>query len=534
MTNQCEYEFSWSRKKEQQFGQYGDIKYNQLGEEKEISGSIDDIQLQEHQCPREAETDSNRCVWHTQRSGKSTKDIKSASSNKQKLVCEPHLEDCTLNGSDLTEFSFLWANFDDAELSNVNLSNMILFYSSFENAELDQVDFSGSDLSGSRFVDATFDNSTFTKEKTDFQDSVCKGTNFIDADFKDSANFKSADFDRSSKLCRDLIDANFCNADLSETEFADLVLTGADLRGANMSNATINADFTNANLTNVFAFDANLSGSTLERAVLDGANLQSTELVDTKLHSAVISDAIIDHDTNFDSISKYEKESVSRDDKDAKVEQINRAIWTYNSLSNLSKDNALSKQAQEYYIKEKDLKRRLSWIQLCGPVSTDSDGFSGLMTRKAGYIANLLTPEKDSDTDFHLRFGSQIKKVSTCIKSELSRLTINYGEGHRNVLASLGFTTLIYSFIYPIWGINQGGDMIKYSSPIDAILSCSVEFDLELWFTSLYFSIVTFTTLGYGDIQPEGFSRYVAASEAVIGASLMALLVFVLGRRATW
>lgn len=51
---------------------------------------------------------------------------------------------------------------------------------------------------------------------------------------------------------------------------------------------------------------------------------------------------------------------------------------------------------------------------------------------------------------------------------------------------------------------------------------------------NLYFSVVTFTTLGYGDIQPSNAAtRALAGVESLLGAALIALLVFVLGRRAT-
>jgi len=46
-----------------------------------------------------------------------------------------------------------------------------------------------------------------------------------------------------------------------------------------------------------------------------------------------------------------------------------------------------------------------------------------------------------------------------------------------------------------------------------------------------YYSTVTFTTLGYGDIIPLGLARYIAATEAFLGAWMMALFVFVFCRR---
>ena len=50
---------------------------------------------------------------------------------------------------------------------------------------------------------------------------------------------------------------------------------------------------------------------------------------------------------------------------------------------------------------------------------------------------------------------------------------------------------------------------------------------------SLYFSLVTFSTLGYGDWQPKAGSSvsYLAAAEATTGAFLMALFVVAVAKR---
>jgi uncharacterized membrane protein len=75
------------------------------------------------------------------------------------------------------------------------------------------------------------------------------------------------------------------------------------------------------------------------------------------------------------------------------------------------------------------------------------------------------------------------------------------------VLASFVATTIIlYAGFYTQYGLI--GD-----TPTKAPSDC------------LYFSIVTWTTLGYGDIKPTPESRWIAASEAMMGYVFMGLYV---------
>jgi len=49
---------------------------------------------------------------------------------------------------------------------------------------------------------------------------------------------------------------------------------------------------------------------------------------------------------------------------------------------------------------------------------------------------------------------------------------------------------------------------------------------------TLYFSIVTFTTLGFGDLAPKpGFFQLFASFEALLGAIFMAMFIFVFARK---
>ncbi|MCP5036805.1 MAG: two pore domain potassium channel family protein [Rhodobacteraceae bacterium] len=53
-------------------------------------------------------------------------------------------------------------------------------------------------------------------------------------------------------------------------------------------------------------------------------------------------------------------------------------------------------------------------------------------------------------------------------------------------------------------------------------------------FDRLYFSIVTFTTLGYGDISPSGDFRLLAASQAFMGFIFVPIIIAELSVLAYW
>lgn len=94
-------------------------------------------------------------------------------------------------------------------------------------------------------------------------------------------------------------------------------------------------------------------------------------------------------------------------------------------------------------------------------------------------------------------------------------LFLGYGENHLKILINAGLAILFYSIIYYF----SKGIMFEDNQSIDTIIE------------SIYFSAVTFTTLGYGDYHPIGIFRLVASSEALIGAFLIAFYVVSLSRK---
>lgn len=86
----------------------------------------------------------------------------------------------------------------------------------------------------------------------------------------------------------------------------------------------------------------------------------------------------------------------------------------------------------------------------------------------------------------------------------------------------LGFS-LVYYIFYEMLNINKpfNFELLFFSSEINKLLD------------SLYFSIISFTTIGYGDIYPNGMIRFLAGLEGIIGVLTTATVISVIIRKYT-
>lgn len=102
------------------------------------------------------------------------------------------------------------------------------------------------------------------------------------------------------------------------------------------------------------------------------------------------------------------------------------------------------------------------------------------------------------------------------IYSAIRSRPIMIGESLITFLFAMSLLILCYADIY-----QQSGLVMDTTTRPEAI-------PIRTRADAFYFSAVTWTTLGYGDLQPRGYCRLVAASEAVVGniflGSLIALL----------
>ncbi len=111
--------------------------------------------------------------------------------------------------------------------------------------------------------------------------------------------------------------------------------------------------------------------------------------------------------------------------------------------------------------------------------------------------------------------------------SKLVDLFCGYGERPLRVVSFSMVLIVLCALFYFIAGLEANGEALR--------LEFHVPFsqNVESFFNALYFSVVTFTTLGYGDLIPIGPSRALAAMEAFFGNFTLALFVVVFVKKMT-
>ncbi len=119
---------------------------------------------------------------------------------------------------------------------------------------------------------------------------------------------------------------------------------------------------------------------------------------------------------------------------------------------------------------------------------------------------------------FRMRRGNEVR-IPVLHRAELFMYWLTAGFGYRPLRvigAALG-VVLIYGLLY--WSVAGGIDVEtrKATGFID----------------SVYFSGITFATVGYGDVIPAKHARLLALSEGMLGAFFMGFFVVVLSHRLT-
>ena len=262
-------------------------------------------------------------------------------------------------------------------------------------------------------------------------------------------------------------------------------LQHADLAGVNLTYVNLtDVNFKRANLRGAHFFGADVSGANLFKANLDGANFKESNLVDAELLGARFGDASMENanfGNNFIVKNEIEGNIASRaNDFEKANDKYFEAYEIYLNIKNNFRNRGLTEYAGKFFYREMIMQRRLL------------PSFSG---------------EKlwSSFMDFATGYGEKPHRIV--------RLSLMIVFGFTVIF---GLTGLAYS---------TGGTTGVLSS------SLSVLDNLAILYDTLYFSIITFTTVGYGDLAPVGIGKIFAAIEAICGYFVLTLFVFTIFKR---
>jgi uncharacterized protein YjbI with pentapeptide repeats len=285
-------------------------------------------------------------------------------------------------------------------------------------------------------------------------------------------------------------------------------LVDADL-GSNYQGKGCNLQggyFMSANFSGAKLSNSNLNGAIFSLANLEYAYLSACNIDDTIFHGAKLFNTKF-RNMNFNAYNSLKKDNFRSEkwgffpiyrmleDYPDQCEEMYRKLASYFADQGLF-DDASWASFRSGIMRHRILTKRLSRGNLKGSL----------------IFEKMWSPGTDNNI-FQIRARLAVDWVITFLawcRSLFLRITMGYGEKPLRALANAICVIISYAAIYFHFGAVKND---------------------TTFLGSLYFSMTTFTTLGYGDMVPNIPFRLLAASEAMSGILLTGMFLFCLGRR---
>jgi hypothetical protein len=266
-------------------------------------------------------------------------------------------------------------------------------------------------------------------------------------------------------------------------------LRRATLAGLNLAAAPCQPGF---DLSHADLYRANLQGASLYKVNFQYASLLKADFRDANLHWCRLSMA------NLLGVKL----------QGARLEhmQLDRPLYQERMAAEAVRLGQ-SELARDYYEQAEEIYRDLR-------KATEHEGLFALSGQ---YIQQELRMRR-----FQLPKNSKARAFSWLID-----IFCGYGEEPARVVLFSLLLIFVSAVGYFFTGIFTQGVVLQFHSAM-TLAEAS-----RLFLTCLYYSVVTFTTLGYGDITPVGLSRLFAAFEAFTGSFTIALFVVVFVKKMT-
>ena len=299
--------------------------------------------------------------------------------------------------------------------------------------------------------------------------------------------------------------ADLAKSNLSGRDLSGANLAGADLSGANLCGARLNGtDLSGANLSSCELLGADLEGARLDDCVGVEAGFGGTRLCGASLRLAKLSGATLSHaDASDADFSGADLSGARLVETDLSRAHLERAQLRGADLSSCRVPGASFRDA--------DLRES----RLSGMLGVERAGWIGVDVREADFRNGFRLRRFILDENYLHEFRTQSRKHAAIhwlwwITSDCGR---SFSRWSLWVLLVLCSFALIYQWVDVDYG--------EYATALSPI----------------YFSVVTLTTLGYGDVLPASTAaQVVAIAEVTIGylalGGLISIFANKLARRA--
>ena len=309
-----------------------------------------------------------------------------------------------------------------------------------------------------------------TKDKVSYIDLLVRSAN-QGSDLA-GANLKKVSLSKATIEKARLSGADLSQSDLSGTHLFDCNLNGADLIGANLSDCDVtHCSMKRADLAKASIVNSRLWNSDLTKANLSEADLSGSDMWNTKLFKAKLWHAV------FSGARSINRKSFSRGEK------------VFNKIC-VDESGAVS--AEESY---RDIKQYF--------ISNGMYNDASWASFKEKTMERLALKKK-----------GDWRYIPSLVMSGLC----GYGEKPHRIILSAFLAILTFAALYNTFNT--------------VVFSADNAYSLR-WFDYLYYSTITFTTVGYGDFVPKAHiaARLLAAAEAFFGVFLTGLFIFTLARK---
>ena len=289
----------------------------------------------------------------------------------------------------------------------------------------------------------------------------------------------SSEIESMNKQQEDLSNFNLEKASLKNIYLVDAKMKNCNLEKTDLQNASM--------------FGANLSGSNLFKANLENANLKNANLENCNLLG-----------TNFTN-TQLKNVYWGKDNK--VINEIDAEKAALNGNHEL---------AQEKYREAEDIYRHIKISLQAQTLGDDTGKF---------FIREMVARRK------------QHKKLSAArIGSKIIELTTGYGEKLRNIAFTIIGIIIVCMFLYGIEGISYGtlsdGETPRIVGFFDQT-SMSEDYGiLNTLGNLLYFSVVVYSTVGFGEMLPIGpIGKTIMIFEGLVGGLVLAILIIALYKK---